>query len=109
VSRGIGDRHLRQWVIAELNTKVLRIKPEYQFLILASDGLWDKVWFLFLYCLNPLKDVSTKLLIRFFLFLVYRLVILASGAIFDVPVTCRVENQTDILVEEIFILCTSCS
>jgi len=88
VSRGIGDQHLKQWVIAEPDTKVLRIKPEYEFLILASDGLWDKVLFLmlspfpfpfpflfFLYCLNPLKDVSTKLLIRFFLFLVCRLVI----------------------------------
>ncbi|KAJ7964216.1 Protein phosphatase 2C [Quillaja saponaria] len=43
VSRGIGDRHLKQWVIAEPETKVLRIEPEYEFLILASDGLWDKV------------------------------------------------------------------
>jgi hypothetical protein len=109
VSRGIGDRHLKQWVIAEPDTKVLRIKPEHELLILASDGLWDKVWFLFLYCLNPLKDVSTKLLIRFVLLLVYRLVIFASGCILDVPITCRVGNQTDILVEEIFILCTSCS
>ncbi|GMY10569.1 probable protein phosphatase 2C 25 [Fagus crenata] len=43
VSRAIGDRHLKQWVIAEPETKVLRIIPEYEFLILASDGLWDKV------------------------------------------------------------------
>lgn len=43
VSRGIGDRHLKQWVIAEPETKIIRIKPEYEFLILASDGLWDKV------------------------------------------------------------------
>ncbi|EEF41194.1 probable protein phosphatase 2C 25 isoform X2 [Ricinus communis] len=43
VSRGIGDRHLKQWVIAEPETKVLRIKPEHEFLILASDGLWDMV------------------------------------------------------------------
>ncbi|XP_057953663.1 probable protein phosphatase 2C 25 [Malania oleifera] len=43
VSRGIGDRHLKQWVIAEPETKVLRIEPEHEFLILASDGLWDKV------------------------------------------------------------------
>ncbi|MQL83202.1 hypothetical protein Taro_015689 [Colocasia esculenta] len=43
ISRGIGDRHLKQWVIAEPETKILRIKPEYEFLILASDGLWDKV------------------------------------------------------------------
>lgn len=43
VSRGIGDRHLKQWVIAEPETKILRIRPEFEFLILASDGLWDKV------------------------------------------------------------------
>lgn len=43
VSRGIGDRHLKQWVTAEPETKILSIKPEFEFLILASDGLWDKV------------------------------------------------------------------
>ncbi|KAF2319105.1 hypothetical protein GH714_013316 [Hevea brasiliensis] len=43
VTRGIGDRHLKQWVISEPETKVLKIKPECEFLILASDGLWDKV------------------------------------------------------------------
>ncbi|KAH9701782.1 putative protein phosphatase 2C 25 [Citrus sinensis] len=43
VSRALGDRHLKQWIIAEPETKIIRIKPEYEFLILASDGLWDKV------------------------------------------------------------------
>lgn len=43
VTRGIGDGHLKQWVIAEPETKVLKIEPECEFLILASDGLWDKV------------------------------------------------------------------
>ncbi|KAF5727325.1 phosphatase 2C family protein [Tripterygium wilfordii] len=43
VSRGIGDRQLKQWVIAEPETKICRIKPEHELLILASDGLWDKV------------------------------------------------------------------
>ncbi|CAG7874098.1 unnamed protein product [Brassica rapa] len=43
VSRGIGDRYLKEWVIAEPETITLRIKPEFEFLILASDGLWDKV------------------------------------------------------------------
>ncbi|CAA6654739.1 unnamed protein product [Spirodela intermedia] len=43
VSRGIGDGHLKQWVTAEPETRVLRIQPEFEFLILASDGLWDKV------------------------------------------------------------------
>ncbi|XP_059458609.1 probable protein phosphatase 2C 25 [Corylus avellana] len=43
VSRGIGDRHLKQWITAEPETRVLRIEPDCEFLILASDGLWDKV------------------------------------------------------------------
>ncbi|GMH07365.1 hypothetical protein Nepgr_009205 [Nepenthes gracilis] len=43
VSRGIGDRHFKQWVIAEPDTQVHRITADYEFLILASDGLWDKV------------------------------------------------------------------
>lgn len=43
VSRGIGDSHLKQWVIAEPDTTVFPIEPEHDFLILASDGLWDKV------------------------------------------------------------------
>ncbi|KAK1284245.1 putative protein phosphatase 2C 2 [Acorus calamus] len=43
VSRAIGDSHLKQWVIAEPETTILRIKPETEFLILASDGLWEKV------------------------------------------------------------------
>ncbi|XP_022764982.1 probable protein phosphatase 2C 30 [Durio zibethinus] len=43
VSRAIGDKHLKQWIIAEPETKMLKIKPECEFLILASDGLWNKV------------------------------------------------------------------
>ncbi|KAK1286523.1 putative protein phosphatase 2C 25 [Acorus calamus] len=43
VSRAIGDSQLKQWVIAEPETKIFRIQPETEFLILASDGLWDKV------------------------------------------------------------------
>ncbi|KAL6980727.1 protein-serine,threonine phosphatase [Sarracenia purpurea var. burkii] len=43
VSRAIGDRHLREWVVAEPDTTRLRMQPECEFLILASDGLWDKV------------------------------------------------------------------
>ncbi|CDY10703.1 BnaA05g12330D [Brassica napus] len=43
VSRGIGDAHLKRWVIAEPETKMLRIDQDHEFLILASDGLWDKV------------------------------------------------------------------
>lgn len=43
MSRGIGDRYLKQWIIAEPETKVVGLHPELEFLVLASDGLWDKV------------------------------------------------------------------
>ncbi|KAL8129959.1 hypothetical protein V2J09_019114 [Rumex salicifolius] len=43
VSRAIGDRNLKQWVISEPETKTHKIESDYEFLILASDGLWDKV------------------------------------------------------------------
>ncbi|KAJ3682839.1 hypothetical protein LUZ60_013066 [Juncus effusus] len=43
VSRGIGDSHLKEWIISEPETQILEINPEFEFLILGSDGLWDKV------------------------------------------------------------------
>ncbi|KAK4353178.1 hypothetical protein RND71_028696 [Anisodus tanguticus] len=43
VSRGIGDSRLKRWVVAEPETKILTIEPECEFVILASDGLWEKV------------------------------------------------------------------
>ena len=43
MSRGIGDKQLKQWVIAEPETRILKIKTDDEFLILASDGLWEKV------------------------------------------------------------------
>ncbi|KAG2309387.1 hypothetical protein Bca4012_081642 [Brassica carinata] len=43
VSRAIGNQNLKEWVIAEPETRTLQIKPELEFLILASDGLWDNV------------------------------------------------------------------
>lgn len=45
MSRSIGDKHLKRWVIAEPETRVLRIASDHEFMILASDGLWDKVRF----------------------------------------------------------------
>lgn len=53
VSRGIGDAHLKQWVIPEPETKIVRIEAECEFLILASDGLWDKVDTILLLSLKP--------------------------------------------------------
>ncbi|XP_026404313.1 probable protein phosphatase 2C 14 isoform X1 [Papaver somniferum] len=43
VSRSIGDVHLKEWVVAEPDTKVLPLTPDMEFLVLASDGLWEKV------------------------------------------------------------------
>lgn len=43
VSRSIGDAHLKDWVISEPDTKIIHLKPDMDFLILASDGLWEEV------------------------------------------------------------------
>lgn len=43
VSRALGDQHLKRWVTAEPETRVLRIESECKFLLLGTDGLWDKV------------------------------------------------------------------
>ncbi|KAJ7948970.1 putative Phosphatase 2C family protein [Quillaja saponaria] len=43
VSRSIGDAHLKDWVLAEPDTKILQLTPDMEFLVLATDGLWDEV------------------------------------------------------------------
>ncbi|PAN50156.1 hypothetical protein PAHAL_9G502400 [Panicum hallii] len=43
VSRGIGDAHLKQWIVADPDTRTLLVDQQCEFLILASDGLWDKI------------------------------------------------------------------
>lgn len=43
VSRSIGDSHLKQWVVAEPETTVIQLTPDMEFLVLASDGLWEQV------------------------------------------------------------------
>ncbi|XP_073145306.1 probable protein phosphatase 2C 14 [Henckelia pumila] len=43
VSRSIGDAHLKNWVVAEPDTKVASLSPDMEYLILASDGLWEEV------------------------------------------------------------------
>ncbi|OVA20582.1 Protein phosphatase 2C (PP2C)-like domain [Macleaya cordata] len=43
VSRSIGDVHLKDWILAEPDTKILSLTPDMEFLVLASDGLWEKV------------------------------------------------------------------
>lgn len=43
VTRGIGDAHLKPWVVAEPETATVDVDDRCELLILASDGLWDKV------------------------------------------------------------------
>ncbi|KAH9781639.1 protein-serine/threonine phosphatase [Citrus sinensis] len=43
VSRAIGDLQLKEWIISEPETKRLSLTSDCEFLIMASDGLWDKV------------------------------------------------------------------
>ncbi|KAF2307056.1 hypothetical protein GH714_024587 [Hevea brasiliensis] len=42
VSRSIGDAHLKDWVLAEPDTMILQLTPDMEFLVLASDGLWEQ-------------------------------------------------------------------
>ncbi|KAH9320013.1 hypothetical protein KI387_021782 [Taxus chinensis] len=43
VSRSIGDLHLKPWVSSEPDTRKVPITSDCEFMILASDGLWEKV------------------------------------------------------------------
>ncbi|KAJ9129347.1 hypothetical protein P3X46_033868 [Hevea brasiliensis] len=43
ISRAIGDLHLKDWVISDPEIKCLPLTSDCEFLIMASDGLWDKV------------------------------------------------------------------
>lgn len=43
VSRAIGDSHMKEWITAEPDSRKIEITSDCEFLILASDGLWDKV------------------------------------------------------------------
>ena len=43
VSRAIGDLHLKDWIISEPEIKKVPLTFDCEFLIMASDGLWDKV------------------------------------------------------------------
>lgn len=43
VSRSIGDAHLKDWVLAEPDTKIISLTKDMEYLVLASDGLWGEV------------------------------------------------------------------
>lgn len=65
VSRAFGDIHLKDWIISEPEIVKLPLTSDCQFLILASDGLWDKVR---TYCIYSLINPSVWTFL-FFLFL----------------------------------------
>ena len=35
--------HLKEWIISEPEIQKLHLTSDYEFFIMASDGLWDKV------------------------------------------------------------------
>ncbi|CAK9186697.1 unnamed protein product, partial [Ilex paraguariensis] len=43
LGESIGDAHLKDWVLAEPDTKILNLTPDMEYLLLASDGLWEEV------------------------------------------------------------------
>ncbi|KAI4373818.1 hypothetical protein MLD38_011893 [Melastoma candidum] len=43
ISRSIGDSHLKQWITSEPETRIIPLTTDLEFLILASDGLWEQV------------------------------------------------------------------
>ncbi|MCL7029449.1 hypothetical protein MKW94_015975 [Papaver nudicaule] len=43
VTRAIGDVHLKEWVISEPEIERIKLTTDCEFLIIASDGLWEKV------------------------------------------------------------------
>ncbi|KAK9070501.1 hypothetical protein SSX86_010903 [Deinandra increscens subsp. villosa] len=43
LSTGIGDMHLSKWMIAKAETRIINIRPECEFLILAADGIG--IWY----------------------------------------------------------------
>lgn len=43
ISRAIGDAHMKEWVTSEPEINRVALSTDCEFLIIASDGLWDKV------------------------------------------------------------------
>jgi serine/threonine protein phosphatase PrpC len=45
VSRAFGDILLKKWVISEPDIRKVQLTVDCDFLVMASDGLWNKVHF----------------------------------------------------------------
>ncbi|EKE41968.1 protein phosphatase, putative [Entamoeba nuttalli P19] len=41
VTRGLGDHHLKQWVVSEPFVKEVEWQEDYKYIVLGCDGLWD--------------------------------------------------------------------
>lgn len=52
VSRSIGDAHVKDWVPSEPDTIIISLSEDMEFLVLASDGLWEEVNLFFFFKLN---------------------------------------------------------
>lgn len=50
VSRAIGDMNMKEWIISEPEIRKIHLTTDCESLILASDGLWDKVCLVLLCC-----------------------------------------------------------
>lgn len=46
---------MKDWVLAEPDSKVLLLSEDMEFLVLGTDGLWEKVWMGFLDFLKSLR------------------------------------------------------
>ncbi|KAK8947897.1 putative protein phosphatase 2C 14 [Platanthera guangdongensis] len=54
ISRSLGDANMKEWIVSEPETKRIPLTQECEFLIMASDGLWDKKMVEFKYSSGPL-------------------------------------------------------
>lgn len=69
VSRAFGDILLKKWVISEPEIRKLQITSDCGFLVMASDGLWNKVHFFFLFLHFFLVHVEIRTAADIFLFI----------------------------------------
>lgn len=69
VSRAFGDILLKKWVISEPEIRKLQITSDCGFLVMASDGLWNKVHFFFISSFFFRVHVEIRTAANIFLFI----------------------------------------
>uniref|UniRef100_A0A803L0V0 protein-serine/threonine phosphatase n=1 Tax=Chenopodium quinoa TaxID=63459 RepID=A0A803L0V0_CHEQI len=61
-----GDAHLKDWVVSQPHSTILDLTPDMDFLVLASDGLWEEVGnqeaidIVQQSCMFPIDDLNNK-------------------------------------------------